>query len=198
MVVKTYITHSNWQRSDESTDRLKSGRETGYNKRMFSRKAKAPEQVEKDGERMDTQDRVRNVSIQLHSLIRHPGQEQEMHELSLAGQFIEKKGKSYLKYEEQQNGTVVRTTVKLDAEDALILRSGAVTMRLPFSANDKRPGTYGNGPASFNLLVETDHLEFITGADESTGRFHVAYHLHAEGSLLGTYELTITYTEGIL
>ena len=103
-----------------------------------------------------------------------------------------------MKYEEQQNGKVVRTTVKLDAEDALILRSGAVTMRLPFVTNDKRAGAYGSEPASFNLIVETDRLESVIKEDGTGGHFHVVYHLHAEGSLLGTYELTITYTEGTL
>jgi uncharacterized beta-barrel protein YwiB (DUF1934 family) len=143
---------------------------------------------------METQDRVRNVDIQLHSTIRHPGQDQEIHELSLTGQLIEKKGYYYLKYEEQQNGNSVLTTVKMGTEDALILRSGAVTMRLPFILEGERPGNYGSGPASFNLLVKTTRLEF----SEQAGRFHVTYELHAEGSLLGTYELTITYTEGTL
>lgn len=143
---------------------------------------------------MATQDRVRNVDIQLYSSIRHPGQDQENHELRLTGQLVEKKSSYYLKYEEQQNGRKVLTTVKMGAEDALILRSGAVTMRLPFIMKGERPGNYGSGPASFNLLVKTTQLEF----NEQAGQFHVAYELHAEGSLLGTYELTITYTEGIL
>ncbi|WP_318616953.1 DUF1934 domain-containing protein [Sporosarcina sp. YIM B06819] len=148
--------------------------------------------MEKDGERMETQDRVCNVDIQLHSSIRHPGQDQEIHELSLTGQLIEKKGNYYLKYEEQQNGQSVQTTVKMGAEDALILRSGAVKMRLPFIQDGERLGTYGSGPASFNLLVKTTDLDFRQQAQ----RFRVAYELHAEGSLLGLYELTITYTEG--
>lgn len=143
---------------------------------------------------METQDRVRNVDIQLHSSIRHPGQDQEIHELSLTGQLIEKKGTYYLKYEEQQNGQSVQTTVKMGTEDALIFRSGAVSMRLPFIVKGERAGNYGSGPASFSLLVKTTRLDF----EEQAGRFHVAYELHAEGSLLGAYELTITYTEGTL
>jgi uncharacterized beta-barrel protein YwiB (DUF1934 family) len=116
--------------------------------------------------------------------------------MSLAGQLIHKKGTSYLKYEELQSGKRVLTTVKLGAEDALILRSGAVTMRLPFTVNDDRAGTYGNGPAMFDLLVKTNGLAFTEEKNNSGGHFNVHYELHAEGSLLGTYELTITYTEG--
>ena len=95
-------------------------------------------------------------------------------------------------------GSRVPTIVKMGAEDALILRSGAVTMRLPFVTDGERPGTYGSGPATFDLVVKTDKLDFTEQEDNSGGRFNVNYDLHAEGSLLGTYELTITYAEGII
>ena len=38
------------------------------------------------------------------------------------------------------------------------------------------------------------NLQRTRQGDDST----LAYELHAEGSLLGTYELTITYTEGTI
>ncbi len=118
--------------------------------------------------------------------------------MSLAGQLIEKKGISYLKYEEQQSGNRILTTVKMGTKDALILRSGAVTMRLPFTTDGERAGTYGSGPATFDLLVKTDRLDFVEEMDGSGGQFNVAYGLHADGSLLGTYKLIITYTEGTI
>ena len=40
----------------------------------------------------------------------------------LQGLLIEKAGKSYLKYEEQQSGKSIQTIVKLDSTDALIMR----------------------------------------------------------------------------
>ncbi len=119
--------------------------------------------------------------------------------MNATGLLIEKAGKSYLKYEEQQNGNRIQTTVKMDAKDALIMRSGAVTYAaclLLQPVNDQ--GTYGSGPATFDLVVKTDKLEFTEKEDNSGGRFNVHYELHAEGSLLGTYELTITYTEGTI
>ena len=147
---------------------------------------------------METQKKDRNVLIRLYSSIRHPDQDEEKHELTANGLLIEKAGKSYLKYEEQQSGKSIQTIVKLDSTDALIMRRGAVTMRLPFVAAGERPGTYGSGPATFDLVVKTDKLDFTEQKDKSGGRFNVNYDLHAEGSLLGTYELTITYTEGTL
>ena len=147
---------------------------------------------------METQKKDRNVLIRLYSSIRHPDQDEEKHELTANGLLIEKAGKSYLKYEEQQSGKSIQTIVKLDSTDALIMRRGAVTMRLPFVAAGERLGTYGSGPATFDLVVKTDKLEFTEQKDKSGGRFNVNYDLHAEGSLLGTYELTITYTEGTI
>ena len=75
------------------------------------------------------------------------------------------------------------------------MRSGALICVFHLITDGERLGTYGNGPATFDLLVKTNNLEFT---EEKTigGRFSVHYELHAEGSLLGTYELKITYTEG--
>lgn len=145
---------------------------------------------------MDLQDRVRTVAIRLHSSIRHPGQEKETHEMHLTGELIDKKGKTYLRYVEQQDESRVLTTIKLGVEESLILRSGAVSMRLPFAISEERMGTYGTGPATFDLLVKTTELNYTKEVDDTGGRFDVQYELHGDGALLGTYELTITYMEG--
>ena len=139
---------------------------------------------------MESNKEGRNVDVRLQSTIRHAGQAADKHELSAAGTLIEKAGKTYLQFTEDLNGQQVRTTVKLEEGDALIMRNGAVQMRLPFSIGEMRPGTYGSGPATFDLLVKTSRLE--VGADKFTAH----YELHGEGGLLGKHELTITYTEG--
>lgn len=138
----------------------------------------------------------RPVFIRLQSSIRHPGQDEETHDLETTGRYIEKASTSYLKYDEITNEQEIRTTVKMGEEDALIMRSGAVDMRLPFIAGGERPGEYGNGLANFKLLVKTNRLELTEHKDGLGGQFGVAYELHAEGALLGIYELIITYTEG--
>ncbi|WP_153730327.1 DUF1934 domain-containing protein [Sporosarcina obsidiansis] len=130
------------------------------------------------------------VHVQLRSIIQHPGQPAETHEMRANGQIVEKKGQAYLLFEEQTEGVpAIRTTVKLHAQDAFIMRKGGVQMRLPFRPDDTRIGTYGNGPAVMDLLVDTKELHW------TPGRFAVAYKLHAEGNVLGNYQLTITYSE---
>ena len=146
---------------------------------------------------MDSNQLDRPVKIRLHSSIQHPGQDKVTHEIQMAGRYIEKAGISYLRYVEEQDGAEIQSTVKMGSEDALIMRSGALKMRLPFFTDSDRAGEYRNAQANFNLLVRTKQLEFIKEATPTKGRFSVHYELHAEGSLLGTYELSITYSEGI-
>lgn len=130
------------------------------------------------------------VDVRLRSVIQHPGQSAETHDMQATGEVIEKKGQAYLRFEEKAEGMpVVRTTVKLHSEDAFIMRKGGVQMRLPFRPEDSRFGTYGNGPAIMDLLVVTKGLQ------HKPGQFAVAYELHAEGKILGNYQLTITYSE---
>ncbi|MCZ2257491.1 DUF1934 domain-containing protein [Sporosarcina sp. G11-34] len=138
----------------------------------------------------------RNVHVLLNSTIRHPGQETETHELKATGQCIVKAGRSYLKYEEDHDGKRIQTMIKMGANDALIMRKGAVDMRLPFNVEEERQGTYGNGPATFGLVVQTERLIFEENENTFSGTFSVMYSLWAEESVLGNYELTITYTEG--
>ena len=140
----------------------------------------------------------RPVRIRLHSSIQHPGQDKETHDLQATGRVIEKSNTLYLQYAEEQDGNEIKTLVKMGKEEALIMRSGAVTMRLPFAIGGERPGDYGSGPANMKLLVKTNQLEFMAKSDRANGRFNVNYELHAEGSLLGTYEITITYSEGTI
>ena len=61
----------------------------------------------------------------------------EVYELAVFGRYLEKDGASFLKYEEVQDEGSVRTIVKVAGDKALILRGGAVKMRLPFRLHKK-------------------------------------------------------------
>lgn len=145
---------------------------------------------------MDAKATGEKVHIQLHSSIQHPDQEKETHNIRAIGRYTEKNGAAYLQYEEEQEGQKIQTIVKLGDKEALIMRSGAVKMRLPFSLDEDRLGEYRNEQVVFKLQVITNGLNFSQNKDRS-GNFSVVYELHAEGSLLGKYELSITYSEGI-
>lgn len=143
-------------------------------------------------EKMTADRGPRDVDIRLNSRIRHPGENEERHVLNAKGRLVDKVGVSYLTYEELQNGQLVKTTVKMGNEEALIMRSGSVSMRFPFSLAEDRPGTYGSGGAEFPVIIRTKELEF----NEKDGLFLIKYQLMADNDVLGTYELEFTYTEG--
>lgn len=145
---------------------------------------------------MGTQNSAVPVKIKLKSAIQHPGQETDKYELEIEGTMVEKAGNRYLRYEEEQNSELIKTMIKLDPEDALVMRTGAIRMRLPFELNGKRVGTYANGPLAMDLLVVTKALSIKS--EQKAGKFHVHYDMHSEQSLLGSYQLTIHYAEGTL
>lgn len=138
---------------------------------------------------MDTNDRRKNVFVRLHSTIAHPGQRAAQYDDEMSGTYIEKAGKSYLQFIDNET----LTTVKLDKDDAFIMRKGAVQMRLPLGKSGRRIGSYSNGPIELELLVETLELVVEQTIDQTT--FKTSYKLHAEDGLLGTYALTITFME---
>lgn len=144
---------------------------------------------------MDRKAAGETVDVQLHSSIQHPGQKKETHEIQVVGRYMEKNGSFYLQYEEEQDGQKIQTIIKLGNEEALIMRSGAIKMRLPLSVEGEKFGEYQNGPMTFKLQVKTAHLNFSQKAGDN-GKFSAKYQLYAEGSILGMYELSITYSEG--
>ena len=144
---------------------------------------------------MGTQPSIVPVTITLKSAIQHPGQDADLVELETEGTIVEKAGNRYLRYEEEQDQARIKTMIKLDPEDAFIMRTGALQMRLPFAPERPRFGTYTNGPLELELRVVTKALTI--DSERTTGTFHVQYDMHSEESLLGSYQLTITYAEGI-
>jgi uncharacterized beta-barrel protein YwiB (DUF1934 family) len=64
----------------------------------------------------------------------------ETFELMVFGTYFEKGNAAYLRYEEAVEEGSVRTIVKMAQNVALILRGGAIKMRLPFELNRKLNG----------------------------------------------------------
>ncbi|WP_264987685.1 DUF1934 domain-containing protein [Lysinibacillus piscis] len=133
------------------------------------------------------------VSIHLTSMIQPTDGEQEMTEMWLTGQLLEKAGSTYLKYEEIEEGQVIRTTMKLDHDKALIMRAGAVNMRLPLNRLEQQNGHYEGDFGSMPLVVQTKQLSFTK--QETSGQFHVQYDLIISGQSAGNYTVDITFME---
>nr|WP_275411177.1 DUF1934 domain-containing protein [Bacillus sp. B15-48] len=111
----------------------------------------------------------------------------EVYELVTFGQYYQKGASKYLQYEESIPEGTIRTTVKLNNEEVLILRKGAVDMRLHLVLNKKTPGTYHTPLGLLMTEADTKQIEI------AEGRVKVRYDLTIQGSHAGTYEMNINY-----
>ncbi|MFK4998798.1 DUF1934 domain-containing protein [Bacillus sp. N9] len=75
--------------------------------------------------------------------------------------------------------------------EALILRGGAIRMRLPFRLDEQQPGSYDGGFGSLAITVHTHRLTF----DRDQRQFYVEYDLLAGDQHVGAYRLEFSYTE---
>jgi len=133
------------------------------------------------------------VNIKLISTIRPIDGESEGYEMLLTGQLLEKAGSIYLKYEEVQEDKTIRTSMKLGNEQALIMRNGAVKMRLPLNIIEQQMGHYESELGSMPLVIDTKEMTFTK--QSVRGDFHVQYDLLMGGQSVGNYTLDITFTE---
>lgn len=138
----------------------------------------------------------KQVKIKLKSTIVPEGGESESYELWLQGSFIQKTDKMYLRYEEVLDGQRIRTTVRMNTENALILRSGGVNMRLPLNLDQQENGHYETQYGTLPILTNTKSLTHKNNEDSIKGRFHVTYDLMVGGQAVGEYNLEIQYSEG--
>lgn len=138
----------------------------------------------------------KKVEIKLVSAIVPTDGERETYEMWLQGSFIEKAGKSYLRYEEVQEEQSIRTVVKLTDEQAFIMRSGGVNMRLPLNTKQKAVGHYESVYGSLPLMTQTHQLAFQANQGSNvSGRFRTQYDLIIDGTSVGNYTLEIHYSE---
>ncbi|MFK2825649.1 DUF1934 domain-containing protein [Bacillus sp. B190/17] len=134
------------------------------------------------------------VNIHLTTVIEHEG-EKETYELLLPGEFYEKNGTCFLKYDEIQEEGTVQTIVKFSENSTVILRSGAVNMRLPFNKKEQMNGSYTSPHGTLAMITQTKQLSHSHTYKESQleGTFQLDYHLLMQGTPVGNYTLKITF-----
>lgn len=134
------------------------------------------------------------VSINLTTLITQSDGSKEELTLTSTGEWITKNNINYLKYEEKQEQGIVRTIVKMEQNQAVILRSGAVKMRLAFCEGKTMMGSYESEHGTLSLM--TDTIKYIHRTPEKdAGCFHVSYDLVMAENHVGSYAMTIDFKE---
>lgn len=125
----------------------------------------------------------------------HQNNENEIYELTVFGRYQKTDSASFLRYEEVVEAGTVTTTVKITEEGALILRSGALKMRMTFRENQTITGTYQSPYGTLQTEAITKQLEHSYHPHTKEGHLELLYDLIIQGSQAGTYHLTITYKE---
>jgi uncharacterized beta-barrel protein YwiB (DUF1934 family) len=114
----------------------------------------------------------------------------EIMESTATGEFFQKENASYLQYEESSDQGSIRTTVKVAGNEALILRNGAVKMRLPFALYQPMRGTYKLPFGKFETMTLAKNISL------SKGKIDLLYDFSMQGApSVGTYHLEITFQE---
>ena len=117
--------------------------------------------------------------------------QEDTFELSVFGQYYKKANASFLRYEEVMEEGRVRTIVKVSAAEALILRSGAVKMRLPFRLHTTVTGSYEMPFGRFETTTTTKKMK------QEDGLIEILYDFTMQGGSSGTYHLEISFQEEI-
>lgn len=131
----------------------------------------------------------KSVAINLTTTIRQPDMEEQVIKLQSHGTLTEKNNRHYLQYLEQQDDLQIRTIVKFNEEEAVIIRSGGLQMRLPFLLHKEQTGNLTNAQGSF-MLTTTAHELSVSGT-----YFKVRYDLSLGADYAGEYEMEIQFME---
>ncbi|WP_203332128.1 DUF1934 domain-containing protein [Planococcus beigongshangi] len=131
----------------------------------------------------------KSVNISLTTTIRQPDMEEQVMKLQSRGTLTEKNNRRYLKYQEQQDELEIRTIVKFNEEEAVIMRSGGLQMRLPFLLHKEQTGNLTNAQGSF-MLTTTAHELSVSGS-----HFKVRYDMALGAEHVGEYEMEIQFME---
>jgi uncharacterized beta-barrel protein YwiB (DUF1934 family) len=135
------------------------------------------------------------VKIHLKTRIQH-GDEKDSFELFSNGRYYEKGDSFFLKYDEVQEEGTIHTIFKLKRdEEALILRSGAVKMRMVFKEDEERAGSYESQLGTLMMTTKTSKLTHTANRTRNDGEINLSYQLYMQGSPVGEYEMNISYKE---
>jgi uncharacterized beta-barrel protein YwiB (DUF1934 family) len=136
-----------------------------------------------------------SVKINVKTTIFQDGRE-EIIEGTAKGDFFQKENASYLQYEEITEQGSIRTIVKMAGQEALVLRNGAVKMRLPFRLHQKMTGSYELPFGKFETMTMAKNIDLSCDTGTGRGKIDILYDFSMqEAPGVGTYHLEIFFQE---
>ncbi|MDQ0271757.1 DUF1934 domain-containing protein [Cytobacillus purgationiresistens] len=135
-----------------------------------------------------------SVKIKVKTDIRN-GKDKETFELTAFGRYYKKDTSRFLQYEEAMEDGKIKTIIKMSDNEALILRSGHIKMRLPLKMNKKLRGSYETPYGVFEMVTLAKRMVHIFEEESRAGSIDLMYEMKMQGSQTGTYHLAITFEE---
>lgn len=119
---------------------------------------------------------------------------QDTVELTTVGKMGEKNGKTFLTYEEDEDGVSVVTTLKISGEESVTMqKSGGNTSRLMIEKGQRNISIYETGYGNLAIGVFGETIK--NGLQQNGGVLEVSYTLDANSSLLSHNKLEISVKE---
>lgn len=141
-----------------------------------------------------TTDQQTPVKIHLVTTVRQDGDE-EVYEMVVFGRLFHKGQAVYLEYDEVQEDGTVHSIVKIGDNEATILRSGIVNMRLKFKINERMSGSHVSEVGSLLLTTNAQKIFHEENKDTREGQIQLHYDLSMQGTAVGHYQMVINYKE---
>ncbi|PFJ17507.1 hypothetical protein COD67_08215 [Bacillus cereus] len=107
------------------------------------------------------------------------------------GQYYVKGQGSYITFQEPNEQGEVKTIIKIQDEQVLIMRSGAVSMRQTHVKGEWTVGTYTSELGTFALQTKTDNVLFKWSDEKKKGQLFLTYALLLSEQEAGRYTITI-------
>lgn len=119
---------------------------------------------------------------------------QDTVELTTVGKMGEKNGKTFLTYEEDEDGVSVVTTLKISGEESVTMqKSGGNTSRLMIEKGQRNISIYETGYGNLAIGVFGETIK--NDLQQNGGVLEVSYTLDANSSLLSHNKLEISVKE---
>ncbi|HDR4455596.1 hypothetical protein COJ79_19485 [Bacillus thuringiensis] len=111
------------------------------------------------------------------------------------GQYYVKGQGTYVTFQEPNEQGEVKTIIKIQDEQVLIMRSGAISMRQTHVKGEWTTGTYTSELGTFALQTKTDNVLFKWSDEKKKGQLFLTYALLLSEQEAGRYTITINLKE---
>lgn len=141
---------------------------------------------------------MKRQPVKINLVTEITGEQEEKVAQFFEGSVYEDGATLYLRYNEYMDGNEVRTTIKLMADRALIIRRGAINMTLPLVPETTSVGTYETSQGKMRLATKRTmiHRKQVT---DRIYQIELHYDLHSEDGQhsMGTFQMRFRIEEEI-